>query len=300
MQGVEMLKKHAVEFNTLSVVNRKTSQEPLAVYNFLKQIGSTFLQFIPIVERKAREAAPGDQELVHQLYEGDASVTEWSVKPKYYGNFMIKIFEEWVRKDVGRTYVQLFDVTLANWVGAMPGLCIFSETCGTAAVMEHNGDVFTCDHYVYEDHLLGNIKETPITQMMGSTKQALFGQDKKNKLPAYCRSRPVRFACHGDCPKHRFIKTPQGDPGLNYLCEGYKMFFEHVKPYMDFMTKELKAVRAPANVMEWLRRKEQAQAPRQTKIGRNTPAPAGVEKSISSAMEGGKYKMSRSLKVPVY
>ncbi len=270
-----MLKKHAVEFNTLSVVNRKTSQEPLAVYNFLKQIGSTFLQFIPIVERKASEAAPGGQELVHQLYEGDASVTEWSVKPKYYGNFMIKIFEEWVRKDVGRTYVQLFDVTLANWVGAMPGLCIFSETCGTAAVMEHNGDVFTCDHYVYEDHLLGNIKETPITQMMGSTKQALFGQDKKNKLPAYCRSRPVRFACHGDCPKHRFIKTPQGDPGLNYLCEGYKMFFEHVKPYMDFMTKELKAVRAPANVMEWLRRKEQSQAPRQTKIGRNDPCPCG-------------------------
>ena len=278
MQGVEMLKKHAVEFNTLSVVNRKTSQEPLAVYNFLKQIGSTFLQFIPIVERKASEAAPGDQELVHQLYEGDASVTEWSVKPKDYGNFMIKIFDEWVRKDVGRTYVQLFDVTLANWVGAKPGLCIFSETCGTAAVMEHNGDVFTCDHYVYEDHLLGNIMETPITQMMGSTKQALFGQDKKNKLPAYCRSCPVRFACHGDCPKHRFIKTPQGDPGLSYLCEGYKMFFEHVKPYMDFMAKELKAERAPANVMQWIKRKEEVSQPRQTKIGRNDPCPCGSER----------------------
>ena len=280
MQGVEMLKKHAVEFNTLSVVNRKTSQEPLAVYNFLKQIGSTFLQFIPIVERKAREAAPGGQELVHQLYEGDASVTEWSVKPKDYGNFMIKIFDEWVRKDVGRTYVQLFDVTLANWVGAMPGLCIFSETCGTAAVMEHNGDVFTCDHYVYEDHLLGNIKETPITQMMGSTKQALFGQDKKNKLPAYCRSCPVRFACHGDCPKHRFIKTPQGDPGLSYLCEGYKMFFEYVKPYMDFMTKELKAERAPANVMQWIKRKEEVSQPRQTKIGRNDLCPCGSGKKF--------------------
>ncbi len=275
MEGVAMLQKHKVEFNTLSVVNRKTAQEPLAVYNFLKQIGSTFLQFIPIVERKAEQVEPGEQELVHEKFDGPARVTPWSVTPEDYGNFMIKIFDEWVRRDVGRTYVQLFDVTLANWVGAMPGLCIFSEKCGTAAVMEHNGDVFCCDHYVYDDHFLGNIRETSITQMMGSSKQALFGQDKKNKLPAYCRSCDVRFACHGDCPKHRFINTPQGEPGLSYLCQGYKKFFNHVRPYMDFMAKELKAQRAPANVMEWIKRKEQSQAPRQTKIGRNDPCPCG-------------------------
>jgi uncharacterized protein len=279
MQGIELLKKHGVEFNTLSVVNRKTSREPLAVYNFLKQIGSTFLQFIPIVERKAGNVNPGEQELVHHKYTGEAHVTPWSVTPRDYGNFLISIFDEWVKKDVGRYYVQMFDVTLANWVGAMPGLCVFSETCGTAAVMEHNGDVFCCDHFVYDEYFLGNIKEIPLTQMMGSTKQALFGQDKKNKLPAYCRSCHVRFACHGECPKHRFDFTPQGEPGLSYLCQGYKMFFEHVKPHMDFMAKELKAQRAPANVMEWIRRKEQAKAiPLQTKIGRNDPCPCGSGK----------------------
>jgi uncharacterized protein len=279
MRGVEMLQKNKVEFNTLSVVNNKTAQEPLAVYNFLKQIGSTFLQFIPIVERKAQNAAPGEQELIFPAYEGEAQVTSWSVKPLDYGKFMSAIFDEWVRKDVGRYYVQLFDVTLANWVGAMPGLCVFSETCGTAAVMEHNGDVFSCDHYVYDEYFIGNIRETPISEMMGSVRQAIFGQDKKDKLPAFCRSCPVRFACHGDCPKHRFIKTPQGEPGLSYLCEGYKHFFEHVRPYMDFMAKELKAQRAPANVMEWIRRKDMAKMPPlQVKVGRNDPCPCGSGK----------------------
>ncbi len=279
MQGVELLQKHKVEFNTLSVVNNKTAQEPLAVYNFLKQIGSTFLQFIPIVERKAQNIAPGEQELIFPAYQGEAQVTSWSVNPMDYGRFMARIFDEWVRKDVGRYYVQLFDVTLANWVGAMPGLCVFSETCGTAAVMEHNGDVFSCDHYVYDEYFIGNIRETPIAEMMGSVRQAIFGQDKKDKLPAYCRSCPVRFACHGDCPKHRFIKTPQGEPGLSYLCEGYKLFFEHVRPYMDFMAKELKAQRAPANVMEWVRRKDTAKQPKaQIKVGRNDPCPCGSGK----------------------
>jgi uncharacterized protein len=280
MQGVELLKKHGVEFNTLSVVNCKTAQEPLAVYNFLKKIGSTFIQFIPIVERKVKDGGHSNQELVHHHYKGEAEVTEWSVSAKDYGKFMCTIFDEWVRKDVGRHYVQLFDVTLANWVGAMPGLCVFSETCGTAAVMEHNGDVYSCDHFVYDEFLLGNINEQSLTELMGSTRQAIFGQDKKTRLPAYCKACPVRFACHGDCPKHRFIKTPQGDPGLSYLCEGYKMFFAHVRPYMDFMATELKAQRAPANVMEWIRRKEVAQIPRQTKVGRNDPCPCGSGKKF--------------------
>jgi uncharacterized protein len=281
MQGIELLKKHNVEFNTLSVVNRKTQQEPLAVYNFLKQIGSTFMQFIPIVERKATDAGPDDLLLVPHNYKGEAQVTEWSVQPRAYGSFMCSIFDEWVRKDVGRYYVQLFDVALANWYGAMPGLCVFSETCGTAAVMEHNGDVFSCDHYVYDEFFIGNISEIPLSEMMGSAKQALFGQNKKSSLTGWCRACSVRFACHGDCPKHRFIQSPQGENGLSYLCEGYKMFFEHVKPYMEFMVKELKAQRPPANVMEWIRRKEQLQAkPVQTKVGRNDPCPCGSGKKF--------------------
>jgi uncharacterized protein len=288
MKGIEMLRKHGVEFNTLSVVNRKTSKEPLAVYNFLKDIGSTFMQFIPIVERKATITPDDGITLVPHSYTGEARVTEWSVLPEDYGQFLITIFNQWVRTDVGRYYVQMFDVTLANWAGAMPGLCVFSESCGTAAVMEHNGDVFCCDHYVYDDYFLGNMHDTPLNEMMGSTRQALFGQEKKTRLTAHCRSCSVRFACHGDCPKHRFTSSPQGEPGLSYLCESYKMFFTHVKPYMDFMTTELKAQRPPANVMHWIRRREeQQQAPKQVKTGRNDPCPCG---------SGRKYKQCHALR----
>jgi uncharacterized protein len=279
MAGVELLKKHNVEFNTLSVVNKKTSQHPLEVYRFLKQIGSTFIQFIPIVERIAHKPDPKSLTLVHHNYDGDAEVTPWSVASRQYGVFLNTIFDDWVRNDVGRHYVQMFDVTLANWVKANPGLCVFSETCGTAAVMEHNGDVFSCDHFVYEDYFLGNIAKTPLTSMMASPMQARFGQDKKSKLPPYCLACDVRFACHGDCPKHRFAITPKGDPGLSYLCEGYKLFFEHTRPYMQFMANELKAKRAPANVMQWVRNKDaQMNQPKKVSVGRNEPCPCGSGK----------------------
>ncbi len=278
MEGVALLQKHKVEFNTLSVVNSKTAEHPLEIYRFLKEIGSTFLQFIPIVERVALDPKEGELHLVHHTYRGPAKVTEWSVKPLQYGKFMSTIFDEWVRKDVGRTFVQLFDTTLASWVGAMPGLCVFSETCGTAAVMEHNGDVFCCDHFVYDDYFLGNIKDKSLSEMMAMPKQSMFGQDKRSGLPPYCQRCEVRFACHGECPKHRFEKTPQGDPGLSYLCEGYKHFFSHVKPYMDYMAKELKAERAPANVMQWIKNKERAKEPPKIAIGRNEPCPCGSGK----------------------
>ncbi len=281
MKGVELLQKHNVEFNTLSVVNHKTSQHPLEVYRFLKQIGSTFIQFIPIVERQAKEPDLESLNLVHQKYEGEAKVTEWSVNPRQYGKFLNTVFDEWVRNDVGRYFVQMFDVTLANYVGAMPGLCIFSETCGTAAVMEHNGDVFSCDHYVYDDHFLGNLHETPISSMMALPDQALFGQDKRSKLPPYCFACDYRFACHGGCPKHRFLKTPQKDPGLNYLCEGYKLFFAHTKPYFEYMARELKSERAPANVMHWIRSKEKvASTPPRVQVRRNDPCPCGSGKKF--------------------
>jgi len=280
MLGVELLQKHKVEFNTLSVVNRKTGDHPLEVYRFLKEIGSTFMQFIPIVERTTEEPGEDKQKLVHHTFKGKARVTDWSVRPLQYGQFMANMFDEWVRKDVGRFYVQLFDVTLANWVHAMPGLCVFSETCGTAAVMEHNGDVYCCDHFVYRDYFLGNIRDKSLGELMAMPKQSIFGQDKKGALPPYCKSCEVRFACHGECPKHRFETTPQGDPGLSYLCEGYKHFFHHVKPTMDYMARELKAKRAPANVMQWIKNKERANEPPRLSIGRNEPCPCGSGKKF--------------------
>jgi len=255
MKGIELLKKHKVEFNTLSVVNNYNAQHPIEVYNFLKKIGSTYLQFIPIVERRALDEN-NVLKLVNPEYDGEAEVTEWSVKPKEYGVFLNAIFDEWVRNDVGKYYVQIFDVTLGNWYGDPPGLCVFAETCGMAAVMEHNGDVYSCDHFVYDEHYIGNIAEQSLGDMLKSNKQFKFGLDKRDKLPIYCKRCEFRFACHGECPKHRFMTAPNGEKGLNYLCEAYKMFFGHVKPYMNFMMKELNNKRAPANIMEHLRLQE--------------------------------------------
>ncbi len=281
MQGVRLLKKHKVEFNTLSVVNKETARKPVEIYRFLKSIGSQFMQFIPIVERHTTDPGDGDVHLVHHRYKGDAHVTEWSVTPAGYGNFLIKIFDEWVRKDVGTYYVQMFDVTLANWMGeSNPGLCVFSETCGDATVMEHNGDLYSCDHFVYHDYHLGNIKETPLLDMMQQERQARFGLEKRTSLPKQCRDCEFLFACHGECPKHRFTTTADGEPELNYLCEAYKMFFGHVTPYMDYMTKQLKAKKPPANIMQWIKQKEQPVAASRPVVGRNDPCPCGSGKKF--------------------
>lgn len=287
MEGIDLLKKHKVEFNTLSVVNKYNAEYPMEVYHFLKGIGSTFMQFIPIVEREAIDESIFHQKLVHHEFPEEARVTEWSVKQGQFGKFMTAIFDEWVRNDVGRYFVQLFDVTLANWYGTMPGLCVFSEKCGNAAVMEHNGDVYSCDHFVYKDHFLGNIREHSLEQMMGSTAQTLFGQAKKATLTNYCKQCSFKFACHGDCPKHRFIKTPLGEKALSYLCRDYFSFFSHTKPYMDFMVKELKAQRPPANVMDWARHKDQMQMAPKRKPGRNEPCPCGSGKKIKHCHPDG-------------
>jgi uncharacterized protein len=287
MAGIEKLKAHQVEFNTLTAVNDKNVEHPLSVYRFLKQIGSRFMQFLPVVERQALNKTEPGLSLVHQQYDGQAAVTNWSVKPKAFGNFLTSIFDEWVRNDVGKYYVQLFDVTLANWAGATPGLCVFSDSCGTAAVMEHNGDVYCCDHYVYDDHFLGNIHEMPLQSIMALPRQAIFGQEKKAGLTAHCKSCSFRFACHGDCPKHRFAISLGGEPGHSYLCEAYKTFFAHAKPYMDFMLKELKAKRPPANVMQWIRNKELASQPRPAKTGRNAPCPCGSGKKFKHCHGSG-------------
>lgn len=256
MKSIELLHKNKVKFNTLSCVNSYNVHNASETYRFLKQIGSGFIQFLPVVERVVNLPEEGRLNLIAPIFKGDASVTDWSVKSKDFGMFLITIFNEWIRNDVAKYYIQIFDSTLANYIGEMPGLCVFSETCGDAMVMEHNGDLFSCDHFVYPEYLLGNISDTPILDMVKSTQQIEFGINKRNKLPLYCLQCDVRYACHGECPKHRFIKTLDGKSGLNYLCEGYKMFFHHVEPYMEYMAKELKNKRTPANVMNWIRNKE--------------------------------------------
>jgi serine-type anaerobic sulfatase-maturating enzyme len=250
MRGIGKLKEFSVDFNTLTVVNRRNSAYPLEVYRFLKEIGSGFMQFIPIVERKATAPDADGLVLIQPSFEGSAEVTDWSVEARAYGEFLARIFDEWVRHDVGRYFVQHFDVALESWLGAEASLCVFRRTCGAALAMEHTGDLYSCDHFVYPENKLGNIADTALEQMVASAQQQKFGHDKLDTLPRYCRECTVRFACNGECPKHRFIMTPDGEPGLNYLCAGYKYFFSHIDPHMRFMAAELRAGRAPANVMQ--------------------------------------------------
>jgi uncharacterized protein len=281
MRGIELLQKHRVEFNTLSCVNDYNAQFASETYRFLKSIGSVFLQFLPVVERQATDQSADLLKLVANDYNDTAEVTEWSVNGKDFGKFLVSIFDEWVRNDVGHYFVQIFDATLANTVGEMPGICVFAETCGDALVMEHNGDLFSCDHFVYPEYYLGNILEKPIVELARSQRQFDFGINKRNTLPGYCIRCDVRYACQGECPKHRFILTPDGKPGLNYLCEGYKMFFHHVEPYMEYMAKELKNKRAPANVMSWVKNKEN-QVIKPVIPERNDPCPCGSGKKFKN------------------
>jgi uncharacterized protein len=251
LHGISLLQKHKVDFNTLTVIHNHNVHHALEIYNFLKFIGSGYIQFIPIVERKRKVTDPSTLSLAGPD-DPDAIVTDWSVKSEDYGNFLISVFNEWVKRDVGKVFVQQFDATLANWVGESPGICVFSETCGDAVVLEHNGDVYSCDHFVYPHYKLGNIKDSTLFSLVISEKQQKFGHDKYSKLPKQCMVCEYRFACNGECPKHRFLKTADGEPGLNYLCNAYKKFFRHVHPYMQFMGDELKANRAPSNVMNWV------------------------------------------------
>jgi len=255
MRGLELLKKHGVEFNTLTVVNRGNSKQPLEVYRFLKSIGSQFLQFIPLVER----AAPAEMKSAGYdfaapplpgLPENASAVTPWSVEAGQYGSFLCAIFDEWVRHDVGKTFVQLFDVALGNWMGLGSSLCVFAEKCGAALAIEHNGDVYSCDHYVYPRHKLGNVMNRSLGGMVNSQQQIKFGNDKLDSLPKFCQDCEVRFACNGECPKHRFIKTPDGEDGLNYLCPAYKRFFNHINPAMSTMSRLLQTDQAPAGIMK--------------------------------------------------
>ncbi len=254
MRGLEFLKRHQTEFNTLTVVNRANSQKPLEVYRFLKETGSKFLQFIPLVERKPDTGAK-EYELdfseppLAGKWSPSEPVTAASVESRQYGEFLVKIFDEWVRQDVGQVFVQLFDSALGSWMGAGASLCVFAETCGTALVLEHNGDLYACDHYVYPRYKLGNLMNQSLGEMVNSPAQRKFGTDKQMTLPKYCRECDVKFACNGECPKHRFLRTIDGEPGLNYLCAAYKRFFNHVDPKMRALAELVRRGQPAALIM---------------------------------------------------
>ena len=283
MIGLDYLRKHEVEFNILCTVHAANADHPLEVYRFFRdELGAQFIQFIPIVERATEQLLPlvnmGWSEksgVERPLYVQQGNlVTERSVQAERYGEFLTTIFDEWVMRDVGQVYVQLFDVTLGSWIG-QHNLCIFSPTCGNALAIEHNGDLYSCDHYVEPDYLLGNILEERMIDLIASDQQRKFGQDKYDTLPKYCQECEVQFACYGGCPKNRFIETPDGEPGLNYLCAGYKKFFNHVDEPMRFMAAELRNNRPPANVMGFMARKEAELQKLYAKAHRNDPCPCG-------------------------
>lgn len=250
MKGISLLQKHGVEYNVMAVVNDYNSNYPVEFYQFFKDIGAQFIQFTPIVERIRTKKSVLKLATANETKD-EAELAHYSISPEKWGSFLCKVFDEWIKEDVGKIYVQIFDSTLANWVGEQPGLCTMAKTCGHAGVMEFNGDVYSCDHFVFPEYYLGNVNVKPLTSMMYSEKQMKFGNDKFDKLPKQCRECNFLFACYGECPKNRFVNDKYGNPGLNYLCQGYYKFFSHVAPYMDFMKYELMAKRPPANVMEW-------------------------------------------------
>lgn len=253
-RGLKLLQKHGVMFNILCVVHRVNAEEPLGVYRFFKNEGVQFIQFIPAVEKTA-----------------DGRVTEWTVRPHQWGKFLCRVFDEWIRSDVGSLFIQNFDVALEAWLGLDPSLCVHARTCGNCLAMEHNGDVFSCDHFVSWDYYLGNILRTDLAELVSSPFQRQFGQNKRDLLPAYCRNCPVLFACNGGCPKDRFAKTPEGEPGLNYLCAGYKQFFLHARPYLKRMAELILAGQPPSLIRDLLR----AEAAARRRPKGNDPCPCG-------------------------
>jgi uncharacterized protein len=274
MRGLAHLQEAGVEWNALTTIHAANADHGREVYRFLRdECGARFMQFIPIIERIAESSEDGSVPWTswrdRPLYVQDGEhVTGRSVTAEQYGRFLIDVFEDWVRRDVGEVYVQMFDVALANWVGEPPSLCIHSETCGLALALEHTGDLYSCDHFVEPRYRLGNIRESHMLELVASQQQRQFGLDKRDTLPRFCVECDVRFACHGGCPKDRFISTPDGEPGLNYLCSGYKAFFHHVDGPMRFMAEQLRKELAPADVMHLYAVEDAAR-------GRNDPCTCG-------------------------
>ena len=251
MRGIRLLQKHGVEWNVMATVNHLNADHPKDFYHFFKEIGCQYLQFTPVVERIAERP---DGLTLASAQQQTATMTSQSVTPSQWGRFLCGVYDEWVKADIGQVFVQLFDATLANWAGEPPGICSMSPYCGRAAAMEANGDIYSCDHFVFPEYRLGNIRQQSLTEMLYGERQQQFGRNKSTSLPRQCRECQFLFACHGECPKNRFAKDQYGEPGLNYLCEGYHQFFTHVAADMDFMKAELDAGRSPANLMKFPQR----------------------------------------------
>ena len=230
MQGIKLLKKHQVEWNAMAVVNDYNADYPLEFYHFFKDLECHYIQFTPIVERIHLNS---DGRYLANVLQKEEKLADFSVTPEQWGNFLCTLFDEWVKNDVGKYFIQIFDATLANWMGTQPGVCTMAPTCGHAGVMEFNGDVYACDHFVFPEFKLGNIYEKSLIEMMYGDKQSRFGLQKRDALPAQCKACKYLFACNGECPKNRFLTTEDGEFGLNYLCKGYYQFFDHIAPYMD-------------------------------------------------------------------
>jgi uncharacterized protein len=268
MHAARLMQQHQADFNVLCTVHAKNADHPLEVYRFFRDdLGTRHIQLIPIVERVNSDGRTRFQE--------GSTVTDRSVTAEQWGRFLTTIFDEWLKRDVGTVFVQMFDAALASWVGTAPTLCIFSETCGDAVALEHTGDLYSCDHFVEPKHLLGNIAETPLAELVASPQQRAFGAAKRDTLPRYCRECPVRFACHGECPKNRFILTPDGESGLNYLCAGYKAFFTHVDKPMRIMADLLGRGRYADEVMQILKTEAVRLSAAVARAGRNEPCPCG-------------------------
>ncbi|MCP3939153.1 MAG: anaerobic sulfatase maturase [Actinomycetia bacterium] len=280
LAAYELLKRHEVDVNILCTVNAANQDHPVEVYRYFRdELGADFLQFIPIVERAsevtleiANKGWAGGRK-GRPLYVNKGSMTtERSVGAAQWGRFLCAVFDEWVRNDVGDVFVQYFDAALVSWLGMGSAMCIFAETCGAAPVLEHNGDLYSCDHFVEPEHKLGNINETHMLELLATPQQHKFGNGKRDMLPQYCLDCEVRFACHGECPRNRFISSPDGEPGLNYLCEGYKAFFSHIDEPIRLMADILRRGGIAPEVMDILAERDRA---RFVGVGRNDPCPCG-------------------------
>lgn len=266
LRGISLLYRNNVEFNTMTTVNKASEGRGLEVYSFLKSIGSHYMQFMPVVEHVKYplgangKPVKGARPYIVSPQEEGATISPWSVDALAFGKFMTDIFDSWVISDVGRYFVNIFDAALAGWCGAMPGTCAYAQTCGGNAIIEHNGDVYPCDHFVYQGMKLGNVADGNLRTMMESEQQVRFGISKRNTLPYKCLKCRYLFACNGECPKHRFSTAESGETGLNALCEGYFKFYSHVAPYMEKMKELLSAGLAPAGVMPWARMKKMGAA----------------------------------------
>jgi uncharacterized protein len=283
--SLRRLQAHDVEVNVLCTVHDRNQDRGAEVYRFFRdELGLRFMQFIPIVERATTEtleladAGWGGERRGRPLYVNRGSlVTRRTVGSHAWGRFLSDVFDEWVHRDVGTVFVQHFDAALASWAGLPASMCVFRETCGAALALEHNGDVYSCDHFVEPEHRIGNIRDTHLVELVSSPQQVAFGRAKRDTLPAYCRSCDVHFACHGECPKNRFTRTPDGEEGLNYLCAGYKHFFHHIDRPMRIMADLLERERSPSTVMTVLRLEEASPF---RGVGRNDPCPCGSGKKL--------------------